>query len=189
MKTGRFTTAVAAVSACAFALAVCVGCGSSTTNDSAETAPAAEEQQTETTTEDTSAIAAETAISLGYQVFEGELHVVSAEELLALQESDIDPAVASGGGTYAVLVFDQETEVSGMSADGSGERTEMAKMLGVAEHTDYDNFVVEYGDLDSWKSFDGQHIMVAAKAEDIMFPSDVRLPINEPTASSATVLK
>lgn len=131
---------------------------------------------------------AEQAAAQGYQVFEGTVHVCTAEELVELQGRDIDPAVASDGGTYAVLVFDEPTDVTGMSADGSGERTETANMLGIAEHTDYSSFVVEYGDLDLCGSFDGQHVKLAAQAQDIMFPSDVRLPIGEPSAGASIVL-
>ena len=116
------------------------------------------------------------------------MHVVSAEELVALQGVDIDPAMAGNGGTYAVLVFDQPTDVTGMSGDGSGERTKTANMLGIAEHTEYSSFVVEYGDLELWKSLNGQRVTVAAQASDIMFPSDVRLPIGEPSAKDAKLL-
>lgn len=199
MKSRRFVQVVAAVSACTLALAVSVGCGSPKADDAVETTPASDTQQTNTqdTTEqqsdpapaDSSTVAADTAVSLGYQVFEGTVHIGSAEDILALQESDLDPAVVGYSGTYAVLVFDQETEVSGMSADGSGERTNAAKVLGVAEYTEYDSFVVEYGDLESWRPYDGQHVKVAAKAEEITFPSDVRLPLGEPTASNATILE
>lgn len=116
------------------------------------------------------------------------MHVVDAAALVELQGADIDPAVAGNGGTYAVLVFDSPADVVGMSADGSGERTETANMLGVAELTKYDSFVVEYGDLDTWKPLDGQRAVVAAKSADIMFPSDVRLPIGEPEANVSKLL-
>ena len=124
----------------------------------------------------------------GYQVFEGTVHVVDAEQLLALQDVDIDPAAASGGGEYAVLVFDQPIMVSGMSGDGSGATRRSATMMGVAEYTDYESFVVEYGNLDDWRDLDGQHATIAVLADDIMFPSDVRLPIGEPAASAVTIL-
>lgn len=116
------------------------------------------------------------------------MRVVSAEELIKLQGVDIDPAAAGGGGTYAVLVFDKETDVTGQSGDGSGERTEPAKMLGIAEYTKYSNFVEEYGDLDACKSFDGQHVTIVAKAKDIWFPSDVSFPIGEPKAKTSVIL-
>ena len=124
----------------------------------------------------------------GSQVFSGTVRVCTAEELIELQAIDIDPAAAGGGGTYAVLVFDEPTDVTGMSADGSGERTESSNMLGIAEHTDYESFVVEYGDLDACKALDGQHVTLSAKAQDIMFPSDVRLPIGEPSANTVEIL-
>ena len=107
----------------------------------------------------------------------------TAEELIKLQAIDIDPAAAGGGGTYAVLVLDEPTQVVGESADGSGQRTETANMIGIAEYTDYQYFVIEYGDLDKCKSLDGQQATIAAKAEKIMFPSDVSLPIGQPKAS------
>lgn len=128
------------------------------------------------------------ATAQGSQTFEGTVHVTSAEELVKLQGSDIDPAMASNGGEYAVVVFDQPTEVTGMSADGSGARTQSSAMIGVAEYTKYDSFVVEYGDLESWRSLDGQHVTISVQAEDIMFPTDVRLPIGEPSANTVTIL-
>ena len=154
--------------------------------------PSAESPSEESTSADPADsrdAAIETALSLGYQVFEGTVRVVDAEELVELQGVDIDPAMASGGGTYAVLVFDQATEVSGMGADGSGERSEIANVLGIAEYTDYGSFTVDYGDLDSWRPLDGQHVLLAAQARDITFPSDVRLPLGEPSASAAKVLE
>ena len=114
--------------------------------------------------------------------------VGDGEKIIKQQAIDIDPAAAGGGGTYAVLVFDNPMQVTGQSADGSGERTQEAKMLGIAEHSDYGSFVVEYGDLDAAKALDGQKVTIAAKAENIMFPSDVRIPIGEPQASEAKVL-
>lgn len=118
----------------------------------------------------------------------GTVRTGDAAAIIELQGVDIDPAAAGGGGEYAVLVFDQPTKVNAMSADGSGERSETAKMLGIAEHTDYSSFVVEYGDLDMWKSLDGQHVTIAAKAENMTFPSDVRIPIAEPSASEVKLL-
>ena len=131
---------------------------------------------------------ADEARAQGYQVFEGTVRVVSAEELIELQEADIPAAAISNGGTYAVLVFDEPTDVSGMGADGSGERTESAEMLGIGEYTDYGSFVSEYGDLSLWESLDGQRVTLAAQAQDIMFPSDVRLPIGEPAVHVSVVL-
>lgn len=121
-------------------------------------------------------------------MFKGTVRVCTAEELIKLQGIDIDPAAVGSNGTYAVLVFDQPTDVTGESADGSGQRTESAKMLGIAEHTDYSNFVVEYGNLDLCKSLDGQQATLVSRAEDIMFPSDVRLPIGQPSSKSVIFL-
>ena len=96
--------------------------------------------------------------------------------------------MVSDGGTYAVMVFDNPIEVTGMSGDGSGERTESVTMMGIAEHSDYTNFVVEYGDLDTCKALDGQRIAIGAKAAAIMFPSDVRVPIGAPQAKNVLFL-
>ena len=150
--------------------------------------PAAEDQQTEPAPVDTSQVTAENAADMGFQVFEGTIHVCSAEDLIELQAIDIDPAAAGGGGTYAVLVFDQPIEVTGLIADGSGERTETSDMLGIAEFTDYESFVVEYGDLEACEALDGQHVTLAAQTESIMFPTDVRLPIGQPSAKVTVVL-
>ena len=201
MKNLRALKSVASVSTCAFVLAAALGCSSAkptdTSSDTTEdTAPITQQDDTSTTDSqqaepaptDDNKLTAESAAAQGYQVFEGTVRVVSPEELVELQGVDIDPAQASGGGTYAVLVFDQETDVTGMLADGSGEHTRSAKVLGIAEHTDYDGYAIDYGNLDSWRDLDGQHVTLAALAENIMFPTDVRLPLGEPSASSVTVL-
>ena len=116
--------------------------------------------------------------------------LLDGDHAFKLIQNQLSPLgkVAGGGGTYAVLAFDQETQVTGESADGSGQRTQAAKMLGIAEHTDYSSFVVEYGDLNLFKTLDGKQVTLAAKAGDIMFPSDVRLPIGEPQAKQTVVL-
>ena len=125
------------------------------------------------------------AIDQGYQVFEGTLHVYSSSELAKLQ--GVDPKMFSDG-NVAVLVFDAPIMVSGMSADGSGMRRESSSMLGVAEYTDYGSFVIDNGNLDSWLPYDGQHLTIGAKAEQIMFPSDVRLPMGEPATGDAIII-
>ena len=123
----------------------------------------------------------------GYQVFKGTVRVCTAEELIKLQGKDIDPSVVgSGNGTYAVLVFDQPTDVLGNNGDGQGQRTQSCQVIGIAEHSDYSSFVVEYGDLEKCKSLDGQHVTIGAK--DIWFPSDVRLPLGEPSAKEVVFL-
>lgn len=140
------------------------------------------------TTENTERLTEDEAKAAGFEVFTGTVRVLQAEELLKLQKSDLDPSVAGGGGTYAVLVFDGDTEVVGMGSDGSGERTEQSKMLGIAEYSDYGSFIIEYGDLDLWKSLDGKQASVAARAEDIWFPSDARLPLGEPYSKAVIKL-
>lgn len=135
-----------------------------------------------------SRISEEDAIAQGNQVLEGTVRVANAEEIIKMQGVDVDPAAVSNGGTYAVLVFDSETDITGMLADGSGEVTRKSKMLGIGEHTDYDRIVIEYGDLDLWKSLDGQQVKVAAKAEDIWFPTDARLPLNEPSSKTVQLV-
>ena len=173
--------------------------GSAATEAPAETSAATEAAPAEATSpEATSAAveqtapdgqeAVEAALAQGFQVFSGTVHVCTPEELIDLQGKDIDPAMVSNGGTYAVLVFDVPTEVAGMSADGSGERTETCNMLGIAEFTEYDSFVIEYGNLDEWRALDGQPATIAVLAKDITFPSDVRLPIGEPSASEVEIL-
>ena len=57
-------------------------------------------------------------------------------------------------------------------------------MLSVASKTKY----TTAGDIDSWRAYDGKHIAVAAKAEDIMFPSDVSMPVGEPRTDKAVML-
>lgn len=127
----------------------------------------------------------EAAIDAGKQVFPGTLRVMTMEELVGY--TDLDPALFHEG-DYAVLFFDAPVQVSGMSADGSGMRRESASMLGVAEYTDYGSFVIDTGDVDSWRPYDGKHVTLAVAAEDIMFPSDVRLPLGQPSTGAAVVL-
>ncbi len=210
MKSKRFLGMATTLLAGTLALFVCAGCAGkdstgtdngadtttdTTTTDTQQTDTTSVDQQSDgqttegTTTEDAHQVAVDTAKSLGYQVFDGTVHVGSPEDVLAWQGSDMDPSVVGYGGTYAILVFDQETEVTGMSADGTGERTNSAKVLGIAEYTEYDSFTVEYGDIEMWKSYDGQHVTLAAKAGDIVFPSDVRLPLGEPAASSVNIIE
>lgn len=123
------------------------------------------------------------AFAEGYQVFEGTVRVLSAEDLASFQ--GVDPRVAEGvGGTYAVLVFDASIQVSGMGADGSGMRRQGATMLGMASQTSYGSS----GDIGMWKAHDGEHLVIAAMAEDIVFPSDVSLPVGEPKTSAAKIL-
>ena len=124
------------------------------------------------------------ALAQGYQVVKGTMRVLSAEELIDLQGQD-QQAAAGQEGTYAVVVFDSPTDVSGMQADGSGQTTRSAKLIGVATANKYTNF----GDVDACKALDGQQVAVAAKADVVGFPSDVRLPIGEPTASESIILK
>ncbi len=135
-----------------------------------------------------SQISEEDAIAQGNQVLEGTVRVTNAEEIIKMQGVDVDPAAVSNGGTYAVLVFDSEKDITGMLADGSGEVTRKSKMFGIGEHTDYESFVIEYGDLDLWKSLDGKQVKIAAKAEDIWFPTDARLPLNEPSSKTVQVV-
>lgn len=175
MKHPRLLTVSLLAAACALAMAFAAGCTPSTPG-------------TPNTPADPNKLTAETAESLGYQVFEGTVYVVSPEELLAMQSIAMDPAGVSNGGTYAVLVFDEACDVTGMSADGSGERTKSAEILGLAEYTEYTSFVVEYGDMELWKSLDCRRATIAVKAEDITFPTDVRLPVGQPAASDAVVL-
>ena len=122
----------------------------------------------------------------GQQVFEGQLRILSASELASMQGAP--EAGYAEDGEYAVVFFDQPITVYGMSGDGSGGRSQTASMLGVAEYSSYDSFVSEFGDLDSWRPYDGQTVTVAAAQEDIWFPSDVRLPLGEPTAKTCELL-
>jgi len=124
------------------------------------------------------------ALAQGYQVFKGTMRVLSAEELIDLQGQD-QQAAAGQEGAYAVVVFDSPTDVSGMQADGSGQTTRSAKLIGVATANKYTNF----GDVDACKALDGQQVTVAAKADVVGFPSDVRLPVGEPTASESIILQ
>ena len=111
---------------------------------------------------------------------------MSTQELTKLQ--GVDSSMFPENGTYAVLVFDEPFQVSGQGADGSGTRRQSASMLSVAEYADYGSFVVNSGDIDAWVNFDGKHLTLGATAEQIMFPSDVRLPIGEPSAPDAIVV-
>ena len=131
-------------------------------------------------------VAVDEALGKGYQIFEGTLRVLSTEDLANLQ--GVDPAMFTGDGMHAVLVFDAPFQVSGMGADGSGARRQGASMLGVAEYSDYGSFVIDKGDVDAWVNFDGKHLVLGAVAEQIWFPSDVSLPVGEPSTQDAIVV-
>ncbi len=141
-----------------------------------------------TSASEATGLSEEQAVAQGYQVLKGTVRVMGAEELIKQQGVDVDPSAVSNGGTYAVLIFDAETKVNGMYSDGSGEGTRESKMLGIGENTTFDTFVVEYGDLELWKSLDGQQVKVATKAEDVWFPSDARLPLGEPYSKSVQLV-
>ena len=210
MKLNRICKAVVLAAVCACALLVVAGCGGSQASSSASSSAsntASSSASASSSSSSSSAAVSSTASSSttagaaatkqaeiekakqeGYQVFEGTVHVVSAEDLVKLQGINIDPAMASNGGTYAVLAFDEQIQVTGESGDGSGQRVDTAKMLGLAEFTSYSSFVVQYGDLDMWRPLDGQRATVGAKASDIWFPSDVRLPMGEPNANTVILL-
>ena len=87
-------------------------------------------------------------------------------------------------GDYAVVIFGQPITVYGMASDGSGKTSQASSMLGVAAKAKYE----DYGDLASWRAYDGQTVVVAATQEDIWFPSDVRLPLGEPAADECDLL-
>ncbi len=191
-------------SVCVCSLLLIVGCGgsqasssASNANSSSASSAASSSSKTAGSTVSSSATAGaaaakqaqiEKAKQEGYQVFEGTVHVVNAEELVKLQGVNIDPATASGGGTYAVLALDEQVQVTGESGDGSGQRVDSANMLGLAEFTSYSSFVVQYGDLEMWRPLNGQKATVGAKASDISFPSDVRLPLGQPAAKTVILL-
>ena len=160
--------------------------GSSSTSSagaSASSGSASSGSSSSTSAADARKQAKDKANKEGYQVFEGTLMILTADELASMQ--GVDPKVAEGiEGTYAVLVFDAPIQVSGMGADGSGMRRQSATMLGVAEQTKY----ATKGSIDSWKAYKGQDIAIAAMAEDIWFPSDVSLPVGEPRTADAIVL-
>lgn len=189
----KYTQKIAVTAAaCALVMGI-AGCkpGSSASNsNTAETTTNSQSADAGATTEATADTTqtTEAPADQKLQMLQGTVHVCSAEELIELQGADISAEEAGNGGTYAVLVFDSPTDVTGMSADGSGEQTQTANMLGIAEHTEYDDFTVEYGDLEACRARDGQHIMISVSANDITFPSDVRLPMGEPAASQYVVI-
>lgn len=135
------------------------------------------------TTDGSKQITAENAAEQGYQVFDGTVHVGSRDEIVALQANDLDPERYVEG-TYAVLVFDEPTEVTGMNAGSTPNYTRSSHMIGIAERGEF----VNYGDMEACEALNGQHVTIAAKTGSIMFPTDVRLPSNEPTARDIVVL-
>ena len=136
--------------------------------------------------DDSKKAAVNSALNQGYQIFEGTLHVMTTTELANLQ--GIDPDMFTANGKHVVLEFDAPFQVSGMGSDGSGMRRQSASMLGVAEHTDHGSFVVDKGDVDYWLNLDGAHMTLGAMADQIWFPSDVSLPVGEPSTESAVVI-
>lgn len=195
-KSGKALIVVLVIVIIALALGILFLLGRNGKSETAASEPAAVEQPSAPESEpapepqpDPTAIrdaAIKDAIAEGYQVFEGEVRIMSNEELAEYQ--GVDKSMFPTAGTFAVVILNHETTVDGMSGDGSGMRTQNASIIGVAEYSDYESFVIDSGDLDLWRPYEGQTVAIAVRAEDLWFPSDVSLPVGEPRTDDARIL-
>ncbi len=101
-------------------------------------------------------------------VFQGTLRYLSDNEILKFQKTEDTYDICTGE-KMAVLVFDNKIKLTALSSGGSGPREGEAQMI-----------VLE--DFKNASKCDGKKIKV--KIKDLIWPSDVSVPIGEPRAIS-----
>ena len=78
---------------------------------------------------------------------------------------------------YVVIVFDEETELNCMSADGSGLRTDVATMIAVTKQS-----------KSTWEKYDGKTVTVGFRPEETWWPTDVSLPMGQPRTPNVRII-
>ena len=108
----------------------------------------------------------------GKEIYRGTIHCITgAKEMLKFQNIEDKPYI-DGGNTeerYVILDFAQPQDVQGMAGDGMGMRTEKSQMLLLKSENYMDD------------RYDGREVYVTTVKEKTWFPSDVRLPLGEPS--------
>ncbi len=116
----------------------------------------------------------------------GTLAVLTAEEVLEMQGSEMDPSVTGDepDDLYAILLFD-EPQV--LYSHAPGDPDEMmyreTDMLLVANNGRF-----EQGDITQWEPYDGKQVTVQVSPYDIWNPSDARLPVGCPRANNVVFI-
>lgn len=101
-------------------------------------------------------------------VFQGTLKYLSYNEVLELQGiEDPNAGYADTSEKFALLVFDNEIDVTAESGDGTGSYTEKAKMIKLPNFADAANY-------------NGKEVKV--KITSMFWPSDTSLPLSQPYA-------
>ena len=101
-------------------------------------------------------------------IFQGTLKYLSYNEVLELQGiEDPNAGYADTSEKFALLVFDNEIDVTAESGDGTGSYTEKAKMIKLPNFADAANY-------------NGKEMKV--KITSMFWPSDTSLPLSQPYA-------
>jgi len=117
--------------------------------------------------------------------YTGTCMILSASELLSLQGYSDDPAAfGSADDMFAIVYFNPPQVMNARFAgDPEAIQEEETDLICVAisgSHTE--------GDLNYWRSYDGQQVTIQIDPMKTMWPSDVRLPLGSPHTGSAVVV-
>ncbi len=119
-------------------------------------------------------------------VLSGTCSVLSAEELLKLQEIDTDPNSLGyePDDRFALILLDgTQTLYSHAPGEPDLMTYQDADMLLVASVTRH-----SAGDIAQWEPYNGMHVTVQVSPYDIWNPSDVRLPVGQPRADNVVLI-
>ena len=119
-------------------------------------------------------------------VLSGTCSVLTAEELLKLQEIDTDPYSLGyePDDRFALILLDgTQTLYSHAPGEPDLMTYQDADMLLVASVTRH-----SAGDIAQWEPYNGMHVTVQVSPYDIWNPSDVRLPVGQPRADNVVLI-
>ena len=119
-------------------------------------------------------------------VLSGTCSVLTAEELLKLQEIDTDPYSLGyePDDRFALILLDgTQTLYSHAPGEPDLMTYQDADMLLVASVTRH-----SAGDIAQWEPYNGMHVTVQVSPYDIWNPSDVRLPVGQPRADNVVLV-
>ena len=120
----------------------------------------------------------------GLTVVSGTVHIMTGSELCSFQGYEFEQVFGTGDWAneeaqrvYVVIVFDEETELNCMSADGSGLRTDVATMIAVTKQS-----------KSTWEKYDGKTVTVGFRPEETWWPTDVSLPMGQPRTPNVRII-
>ena len=120
----------------------------------------------------------------GLTVVAGTVHIMTGSELCSFQGYEFEQVFGTGEWAneeaqriYVVIVFDEETELNCMSADGSGLRTDVATMIAVTKQS-----------KSTWEKYDGKTVTVGFRPEETWWPTDVSLPMGQPRTPNVRII-